>query len=388
MKKKEISASLLPEYGRKRLLLYADSFRDLAKTFYYLPYQEEAQEDRAAVLLQKRLIENRGLLADHLKEMAHIMTEVAEESYAFSHLTNREEKKLKHLLKVHNIVLEEVYILEKKDHYFEITAKMRSLDVEGFSVEEIGNLISVVCDKHFFPTKSTISFLKEEVATLVFRERSKFSVLTGVSRAIKEKEKVSGDNYAIIQMENGSIIGALSDGMGSGEKACKDSEAVIELLEKLVEAGFSKETAIQIINGALIASSEQQNMSTLDICQINLYTGLSEILKVGSATSYLKRGTKVESIKATTLPLGVFQQVEVETIKRKVQHEDYVILVSDGISDVINQENDSILEKIIETITLVNPNEIAGYILRYAIRASKGEIRDDMTVLVVGIWEN
>ena len=46
------------------------------------------------------------------------------------------------------------------------------------------------------------------------------------------------------------------------------------------------------------------------------------------------------------------------------------------------------LEKVIETITLVNPNEIAAFILRYAIRASQGVIRDDMTVLVIGIWEN
>jgi len=388
MKKKEIYASLLPEYGKRRLLLYADSFRELAKTFYYLPYHEENDEDRAAVLLQKRLIENRGLLADHLKEMAEIMTVVAEESFTFKSLESKEEKKLRHILKAHNIFLEEIYIVENKDHYMEITTKMRSNDTEGFHVEEIGNLISVICDKHLLPTKSTVTFLKEDIVTLVFREQSKFGVLTGVARVAKENEKVSGDNYAFIQMENGSMMCALSDGMGSGEKACKDSEAVVELLEKLVEAGFSKETAIQIINGALIASSEQQNMSTLDICQVNLYTGMCEILKVGTAASYLKRGSKVESIKATTLPLGVFQQVEIESVKRKIQNEDYIILVSDGVSDVINQENDSVLEKIIETITLVNPNEIAGYILRYAIRASKGEVRDDMTVLVIGIWEN
>ena len=31
---------------------------------------------------------------------------------------------------------------------------------------------------------------------------------------------------------------ALSDGMGSGEKACRESTMVIELLEELLEAGF------------------------------------------------------------------------------------------------------------------------------------------------------
>lgn len=388
MKKKEESKSLLPEYGKTRLLLYAESFRDLAKTFYYLPQDNQEDEDRETFLLQKRLIENRGLLADHLKEMAHIMTEVAEESYTCKKLLKKEEKQLHHILKAHGILLEEMYILENKNNYVEITAKMRALKADGFSVGEIGTLISVICNKQFLPTKSTPSFLKDELAILVFREESKFGVLTGVARATKDREKVSGDNYSIVHLENGCVIGALSDGMGAGEKACKDSEAVVELLEKLVEAGFSKETAIQIINGGLIANSEQENMSTLDICLVDLYTGVAEILKVGSATSYLKRGGKVEAIKATTLPLGVFQQVEVESVKRNIQNDDYIILVTDGITDAINKEDDSVLVKLIESISLVNPNEIAGYILRHAIRASKGEIRDDMTVLVIGIWEN
>ena len=41
---------------------------------------------------------------------------------------------------------------------------------------------------------------------------------------------------------------ALSDGMGSGEKACRESTLVMELLEELLEAGFPAKAAIQMIN--------------------------------------------------------------------------------------------------------------------------------------------
>ena len=36
---------------------------------------------------------------------------------------------------------------------------------------------------------------------------------------------------------------------------------------------------------------------------------------------------------------------------------------------------------------VVSPSEMAGQIMRYAIEHMEGRIRDDMTVLVVGVWE-
>ena len=35
----------------------------------------------------------------------------------------------------------------------------------------------------------------------------------------------------------------LSDGMGSGVEACRESEEVVELLEQFLESGFTQETA-------------------------------------------------------------------------------------------------------------------------------------------------
>ena len=45
------------------------------------------------------------------------------------------------------------------------------------------------------------------------------------------------------------------------------------------------------------------------------------------------------------------------------------------------------LPEIIGRMEYTNPNEIANQILAYAIKQSKGQIRDDMTVLVIGIWD-
>ena len=43
----------------------------------------------------------------------------------------------------------------------------------------------------------------------------------------------------------------LSDGMGSGIEACRESESIVDTLEQLVEAGFSGETAAKMVNSVL-----------------------------------------------------------------------------------------------------------------------------------------
>ena len=125
------------------------------------------------------------------------------------------------------------------------------------------------------------------------------------------------------------LTAVLSDGMGSGDKACKDSELIIDFMEKFLEAGFAKETAVQMINGALIAGGENQNMSTLDMCQLDLYTGICEFIKIGSAPSYVKRENLVEQLSARNFPLGVFYEIDMETVRRRLMDGDYIIMLSD-----------------------------------------------------------
>ena len=373
---------------------YAESFRDLAHTFTFLPEgaiandTDEDVEDRQDYLMQKRLMENRGLLADHLNELAQIMTQVAEESFSYIRPSQKQLRELTGVLREQGILLKDLYIIENDSKHIQISTSLRAIKQMRFSVDEIAGLLSVVFDKRLLPMVGSILYLGTELQTIIFEEESKFGVLTGVARAIKETEKISGDNYSFLQLTNGKLLGSLSDGMGTGEKASRDSEEVIDLFEKLMEAGFSKETAIQIINGVLLAGSEQQNMSTLDVCDIDLYTGACELIKVGSAVTYIKRGILVEKIASTTLPLGVFGQIDMEPIRKRIMDGDYIIMVSDGVIDSLEVEgNAEIFQDMISKITAQNPKEIANNILNYAIHAGKGSIKDDMTVLVIGLWE-
>ena len=66
---------ILPDYGRRKLLTYADSIRELAESFREnkpeeISDKESREVDRRDYVWQKRLLENKNLMVEHLQEMS------------------------------------------------------------------------------------------------------------------------------------------------------------------------------------------------------------------------------------------------------------------------------------------------------------------------------
>lgn len=383
----------LSAYGKKKLLGYADSFCDLARSFACK--EKEAgwenqdsvdAQDRQESLLKRRLVENREILADNLNEIAGMIRSLAEETHQVYPFKERELKKLIHACKENGMLVQSIYRTENEVGGMKLVVKLCAAAKQVLTMEDVADYLSVLFDRRLVPERDGLFFLPEEYETVIFEEEAPYSVLTGAAKATRENETVSGDTYSVIENGNGGLVLALSDGMGSGEKAMADSETVIDLLEKFMEAGFSKETAVEMINGVLIARSEEENMSTLDVCDINLYTGGCELVKVGASYTYIKRGEMVEQIAAKNLPLGIFHRIDLDKQYCQLKDGDYVIMVSDGVVDGVGSE--ALFQEMLSQITLQNPQEIANYILQFVLHKTMGRVQDDMTVLTTGIWEN
>ncbi len=392
--------TLLPEYGRKRLLTYADSFMQLARSFYGMRGDEEedrqevdTRTSRESYLWQKRLMENRELLADHLCEMSRIMTGLAQESYRMKPAGNRERYHIAKELKKQGIYLHRLFCMTKDNGRTEVAATMRAFlpqpGEEEYTVADIAGLLSVHLGVRLNPAPGSMSRLRDELETVVFEEETRYHVLTGVARATKEGEQISGDNYTFCEMEQGRFAAVLADGMGSGERACRASETVVELFEQFLASGFSQNGAAQMINGALLSSAQETDVSTLDACCLDLYSGACNFMKVGAAGTYIKRDNRIERLTAAGLPLGVFGQMESEQMRCDLMDGEYVIMVSDGVSDCFARPGaEALFEDMLARLEIQEPGEMASMILRQAIYQSEGKIADDMTVLVVGLWEN
>ena len=181
---------------------------------------------------------------------------------------------------------------------------------------------------------------------------------------------------------------ALSDGMGSGINACKESEMVIELIEKFLESGFQKETAIRMMNSAMVIQGEDGIFSTVDMASMDLYTGMCEFYKIGAASTFIKHGEEIECISSATLPAGIFHQIEIEKTSRQLQDGDFVVLLTDGVLDYLKVPMpEDTMREILDTIETNNPGQIAKQILERILLFTAGKVPDDMTVLVAGIWK-
>ena len=280
---REEFGSILPEYGRRKLLTYADSIRELADSFKETEQIQRdggKNQDRRDYVWQKRLNENKELMVTHLEEMAQIMLSLAEETRRCIPMGERRFKQIAHALREVGIQIKNLYLIENEMGHMEVSLTMKNMRADTLSSEEIGDLLSVLLNMHLVSAGDNAFFIGEEWQTYYFVQEAKFHVLTGVAKAVKETEKISGDNYAFFEGNAGNLTAVLSDGMGSGEKACTDSTMVVELMQKFLEAGFQMEVAIQMINSALLAGGENANMSTLDLCSLDLYNGECRFVKV------------------------------------------------------------------------------------------------------------
>ncbi|MDE6128396.1 MAG: SpoIIE family protein phosphatase [Lachnospiraceae bacterium] len=387
--KKTEQVFLLSEYGKQKLLGYADSFKEIAKALEEEFKWEQGEQSRQSRIYNRKLWENRCMLAENLNEMAGVMAQVAGEVFSYKPFPERHARQIVQALRTESILVSDLYYIDRSDGRTMISITMLTEKKGGISVENASDMLSVLMDMRLVPSMNCYYYIDASLRSYTFIEEAGFVVLTGAAKAVKETEPKSGDNYAILESEKGKMTMLLSDGMGSGEKASQDSEVVLDLMEKLIEAGYRPGAAANLVNSALITGGEEQNMSTLDICEVDLYDGVCEFTKIGAAASFIKRGHMVEQISGGSLPLGIFKGIESDCIRRRLMDGDYVFLMSDGIIDAIEDcdYNEDICE-IHGNLEQENPKELAEALLQIVLRKTKGHIRDDMTILVFGLWEN
>ena len=386
LREEELRTAQVSELCKRKLLNYADTFKELSRS--YDGEFKPVWNDRQRLLSEKRLWENRQIIREHLTEMAKIMTEVASEVVCFCPMEEKKKRMVTAALKEEGIRVENLSYLPRATGKRDVSLTLSTEIKGGISADEVADMVSVLLDRRFQLSVTSPCRVDREPHSYILEEEAGFQVLTGFSRVTKENETISGDNFAVIETEKGRVTVMLSDGTGSGEMAGKDSGRVLDLMEKMLEAGYSVDGAVNLVNTALFVVGEDRNHPTLDLCDIDLYGGNCRLYKAGGAVTFLKREEKVEQLKAGTLPLGIFQQVDIPSIERQLQDGDYLIMVSDGVIDALKgHDYENTLEEVISGIREQNPGEIADKILRMAICAGGGHILDDMTVGVIGVWE-
>ena len=355
---------------------------------YYETIGNSYMRERQKLIWDNRMIESRLAVAQQLQEMSRIMDMVAEDLYDISIADPQLMTELQKILRKRHIVVRQVWVMDKVEGRREIFLTMRARSGQCISVNEVAQLLSQEFGTPMAAAGGGRRIVNGEYHTVHFVEDVSYQVLYGVAKLTKEMEKVSGDNYICRQEEAGRFVMCLSDGMGSGVEACRESEEVVELLEQFLESGFTQETAAKMVNSALVMKGQDGMFSTVDICAVDLYTGICNFLKAGACATFIKRDHWVEAISSESLAAGLIQQVDFEKSSRKLYHGDYLIMMTDGVLDALPaMREEETMKEIIMDIHEETPKEMSRGILERVLGYSDYCARDDMTVLVAGMWK-
>ena len=194
----------------------------------------------------------------------------------------------------------------------------------------------------------------------------------------KEGETVCGDTIAHFETEDGVLYLLLSDGMGSGEEAQRESVNVARLLEQFLRAGVRAEAALKTINAALsLKGDDSGSFATVDLLALDRRTRQASLYKYGAAPTYVKRHGTVRRLTGTALPAGLQEIHTVPVpVRFPVEGDTYLLMISDGVAD---PGDDEWLQNLLAGWQSGEPQRLVSLVM--AESREHGGLQDDCSIL-------
>lgn len=186
----------------------------------------------------------------------------------------------------------------------------------------------------------------------------------------------SGDRCGVFMGVRDLQYVVLCDGMGTGLGAAQEGRAALQLLRRLLTAGYPGYAAIRCVN-SLCALRSRAGAVTVDLLEIELETGRAKLYKWGAAPSYLtgKMGTQKIGTPGPPPGLSVTEQQE-QQYRLTLNRGERLVLISDGVGE------EAALH-CCTTMTDATAQELAQALLRQGMLGGE----DDATVVVVRLTE-
>ena len=336
----------------------------------------------------RRLQENRMVIAGQLDAMSSALLDMDQ---GIKNVDARSKLLLARInfeVREYGLVAEQLHIYEDRDGRRMITAQVASKWGGGIPAKNYRKALERATGIAIRLQKDARNILTQEAVSITAYEDTCFYALSGVASETKEGSGMSGDNFSLFTLENGHYHICLSDGMGSGPDAFRESDMVVELMEKFLEAGFPAETAIRMMNSAMVLKGENESYSTLDFASLDLYSGHLELTKIGAAASFVCHNHKVSCLTSPSLPAGVDASYSGDLLERNLTHGDFLVMVTDGVLEYLHVKNpEEKLAEMISEINTENAGTFASTLMEHVMLFTGGHAMDDMTIIVTGIWE-
>ena len=217
---------------------------------------------------------------------------------------------------------------------------------------------------------------------LLFAQQPRYAVETGVQCQSGVAGQVSGDSHLLRPLGRSKMLLMLSDGMGSGEAAAQESAETLRLLWRFLYAGISFPLALETVNQQMLMRSGEDMFATVDLCAVDLNTGVAEFSKLAASRSLILRGNELLHVESGRLPLGILERVQPAVTRVRLRAGDVIVMGSDGVMEA---GDGSMIDRLARLSAGCAPEVLAERLVREAaLRRGRGR-NDDLTCICARI---
>ena len=143
--------------------------------------------------------------------------------------------------------------------------------------------------------------------------------------------QTNGDRCAMFYGTQGKYYVVLCDGMGTGMGAVQEGNTAVDLLRRLLVAGYPAEYALRSLN-SICALRDRAGAVAVDLAELELDTGRATLYKWGAPPSYLVTQLGADQIGIPCPPPGLSVTDCREVVEKlSLRRGETLVLVSDGL---------------------------------------------------------
>lgn len=330
------------------------------------------QEYISREIINEKTNEIRMLASDQFFSIADMLSDLAREFDEAEYFDNIAAGRIRRFLGEYEIYPQNISVIEDKFGRTRVEIMTYGRD-DTISRAEIQKQISKICGRYF--EKCRVTHFRDD-SMISFSERPNYSFEIGFAQHSAEG-RLCGDTVKIVNDGRGHSILIISDGMGRGGRAALDGAMGAGLLSKLLCAGFGFDSALKVVNSALLVKSNEESLATIDCACVDLFTGRVELYKAGAPATFIVKNGRVNKCELSSMPAGILRGIEFAKRTAVLGNGSLIVMVSDGITEA----GGDWLPAMLRCFEGRSAQEIADSVLKEALKMSDGKKEDDMSII-------
>ncbi len=256
-----------------------------------------------------------------------------------------------------------------------VFARLKTVNENTVGMREFKRLMERVCNCSF---ANPILKIEGKSMTINLNIRPVFAVEAAKARQSADNVSMCGDSPSFFDGHDDYFYALISDGMGTGSNAALTSGICEIFLREMLEGGNRVDTALSMLNSVIVSKGNECS-ATVDILELDLFSGVGNFVKSGAASSFILRDGNVYRLSARTMPLGILDELDTDIQQVSFCDGDTVFLVSDGAAPMENYD------ELISIIKCSSPSEDLNVVCERIIANAKKHSKDDVSCIAIRI---